>query len=340
MDSLTQIVLGAGVGEATLGHKIGNRAMLWGGIAGTIPDLDVLFTDFYDTVDGLFVHRGFSHSILFSLLLAPILGYLAYRIHRNQPVSWKMWGLMMFLAFFTHILLDTLTSYGTGLFEPFSNVRPELSTIAIVDVFYTLPFLIFLIVLAFFNRISSIRRKLIIWALVVSTSYLGFTALNRLYVKNQFEKALAGKGIDYDKLKLQPLPLTNFLWMAIADSDSGYYIGYYSNFDEGRVDQFEYIADNKSVPEEIKDHAMIQGLIRFSKGYYHMEPHSGGWYFHDLRFGKMGFNESASYIFSFNIKQTPDGVEVSEAEFSGDFSSEDFKQYIARIKGEKDTSVI
>ena len=38
MDSLTQIVLGAAVGEAVLGKKVGNKAMLWGAIAGTIPD--------------------------------------------------------------------------------------------------------------------------------------------------------------------------------------------------------------------------------------------------------------------------------------------------------------
>jgi len=42
MDSLTQIVLGAAVGEAVLGKKVGNKAMLYGAIAGTIPDLDVV----------------------------------------------------------------------------------------------------------------------------------------------------------------------------------------------------------------------------------------------------------------------------------------------------------
>jgi inner membrane protein len=42
MDSLTQIVLGAAVGEVVLGKKIGNRAMVWGAVGGTIPDLDVL----------------------------------------------------------------------------------------------------------------------------------------------------------------------------------------------------------------------------------------------------------------------------------------------------------
>ena len=48
MDSLTQIVLGAAVGEAVLGKKIGSRAMLWGAIAGTIPDLDVFLRFFRD----------------------------------------------------------------------------------------------------------------------------------------------------------------------------------------------------------------------------------------------------------------------------------------------------
>ena len=42
MDSLTQIVLGASVAEASLGKKIGNKAIVLGAIAGTIPDLDII----------------------------------------------------------------------------------------------------------------------------------------------------------------------------------------------------------------------------------------------------------------------------------------------------------
>ena len=41
MDSITQIVLGAAVGEVVAGKKMGGKAALWGAIAGTIPDLDV-----------------------------------------------------------------------------------------------------------------------------------------------------------------------------------------------------------------------------------------------------------------------------------------------------------
>ena len=46
MDSLTQIVLGAACGEIVLGKKIGNKALLFGAIGGTIPDLDVFIGGF------------------------------------------------------------------------------------------------------------------------------------------------------------------------------------------------------------------------------------------------------------------------------------------------------
>jgi inner membrane protein len=39
MDSLSQIVLGAAVGNQVLGKKIGNKAILYGAIIGTMPDL-------------------------------------------------------------------------------------------------------------------------------------------------------------------------------------------------------------------------------------------------------------------------------------------------------------
>ncbi len=75
MDSLTQIVLGAAVGELILGKKVGNKAILWGAIAGTIPDLDVLNRYFFDDLRANELHRGITHSILFSLVMAPLLGH-------------------------------------------------------------------------------------------------------------------------------------------------------------------------------------------------------------------------------------------------------------------------
>ena len=76
MDSLTQIVLGAAVGEVLLGRKVGNKAMLWGAVAGTIPDLDVYQSLIFDSLKANELHRGFSHSILFSVIFAPLLAWI------------------------------------------------------------------------------------------------------------------------------------------------------------------------------------------------------------------------------------------------------------------------
>jgi len=83
MDSVTQIVLGAAVGEVVLGRKVGNKAMLWGAIAGTIPDLDVLSRSLFDDLRANELHRGITHSILFSLVMAPLLGWWVKRHRRS-----------------------------------------------------------------------------------------------------------------------------------------------------------------------------------------------------------------------------------------------------------------
>lgn len=83
MDSITQIVLGAAVGEVVLGRKIGNKAMLWGAIAGTIPDLDVLSRWLFDDLRANELHRGVTHSILFSLVMAPVLGWWVKKNRRS-----------------------------------------------------------------------------------------------------------------------------------------------------------------------------------------------------------------------------------------------------------------
>src|SRR5690606_7357251 len=97
MDSFTQIVLGAAVGEVVLGKKIGNKAMLYGDIAGTIPDLDIFSSYFTDTVSALEIHRGFTHSIIFSVVFAPIFAWLVTRYESYKNI--KGWSWLFFWGF-------------------------------------------------------------------------------------------------------------------------------------------------------------------------------------------------------------------------------------------------
>ena len=63
MDSLTQLTFGAACGEAVLGKKVGRKALLWGAVLGTIPDLDV-FIPLGGPVNDFVYHRGFSFCII------------------------------------------------------------------------------------------------------------------------------------------------------------------------------------------------------------------------------------------------------------------------------------
>lgn len=87
MDSLTQITLGAAVGEVVLGKKVGNRAMLWGAIGGTIPDLDILANFAADQISALAVHRAITHSFAFAFFAPPVLGYLVYKLYEREKAD-------------------------------------------------------------------------------------------------------------------------------------------------------------------------------------------------------------------------------------------------------------
>ena len=89
MDSITQIVLGAACGEAVLGKKLGNKALLYGAIGGTIPDLDVFLGDFLfsNEIQSMAFHRGIMHSIFFAVFASFILGHLFYFIYSRKNIN-------------------------------------------------------------------------------------------------------------------------------------------------------------------------------------------------------------------------------------------------------------
>ena len=122
MDSITQFVLGAACGEATLGKKIGNKALLFGGIGGTIPDLDVFVGNwlFSNEIDSMLYHRGFMHSILFAVLGAYLFGWLAHWLYdrgkRRDTTTKRDWIMLFFWSLLTHSLLD-VTFHLTTAFD-------------------------------------------------------------------------------------------------------------------------------------------------------------------------------------------------------------------------------
>ena len=189
MDSLTQIVLGAAVGEVVAGRRLGNKAILWGAVGGTIPDLDVLFGLFATDLQNLLWHRGVTHSIVFALVMGPVMGWLLNQFYlRKDGHNRRLWTQLFFWAIFTHPLLDAFTNYGTQLFWPFWDVRIAFNTVSVVDPLYTVPLLVTVIWALFLKRERTFRKRLAWIGLGISSAYLLLGVVNKQVVNRVVEQ--------------------------------------------------------------------------------------------------------------------------------------------------------
>ncbi len=301
MDSLTQIVLGAAVGETAIGKKIGNKAMLWGAIAGTIPDLDVLAKLVFDDVTANEMHRGFSHSILFSFLVAPILGWLVAKIYKNKEADWKDWTKLFFLGLFTHPLLDAFTTWGTQLFWPFTY-KVSFKNIFVVDPLYTVPFLVCVIIAMCYKRTNPKRRKVNNLGVLISSGYLILTLVFKWITYQQFEANLAEQQLTYQDIQTKPTPLNSILWSANVATEKSFLIGYYSLLQKDKHIPFSTFPKNHHLLGSMKDEPIIARLIQLTEGWYTIKKEDEKTYFNDLRFGLLGMPPDAdTFVFSYEL---------------------------------------
>jgi inner membrane protein len=271
MDSLTQIVLGAAVGELCMGKKIGNRAMLLGAIAGTIPDLDVVLTPFLNTeIDQLLVHRSYSHALPVHILLAIPFAMLSnWRTKGKYGFSAYYW--LWFLGFATHALLDACTTYGTQLWLPFTRHLIGLNNISIVDPIYTLPFMFLLIACLFMKRDGKARRITKYLAIGISSAYMLSTFFVKYNVHNVFEKELARQSMPYRQLSTSPTILNGILWAGIAYDDSTICTGEYSILQKSKTVNYVSYPRKTYLLDQVSDKKIVNTLRWFAQDKYFVE---------------------------------------------------------------------
>ncbi|MFT6959173.1 MAG: inner membrane protein [Polaribacter sp.] len=339
MDSLTQIVLGAACGEIALGKKIGNKALLFGAIGGTIPDLDVFIGKFLYTneVQTMAFHRGFMHSLLFAVLAAFLFGWFAYKLYnsskRKESTVQKDWIWLFFLSIFTHPILDCFTPYGTQLFAPFSNYRVAFNTISVVDPIYTLPFLICMLVVLFFKRTNAKRLKWTKAGIYISSFYLLFTLGNKFYIDSVFKKSFKKAGISMDRFSAQPSIFNNILWYAVAETKDKYHLTFYSLLDKSATAN-NIISIDKNHDLIDMNATNLKILAWFSNDYYRISKREeiGTYKYTDLRYPMLNPNDLNTSVFNFTIFFKNKQWDLLP--FNGiPLSKEDFSNFFERLKG-------
>ena len=217
MDSVTQFALGAAIGESVLGKKVGRLAPIWGGICGTIPDLDVFFP-YSGPVEAFTYHRGATHSLFVLALLTPVVVALIMKLHPKTREHIRMWFLLVFLALTTHPLLDSLTVYGTQIFWPLTELPVSFPVIYIADPAYTLPLLIGVLCAICMARDSRFRHVLNTVGIVLSSAYLLWGAMAKSHIDAVFADKLAAQNLSHVEFFTEPAP---FQFIALGNEGSG-----------------------------------------------------------------------------------------------------------------------
>nr|WP_297309158.1 metal-dependent hydrolase [uncultured Flavobacterium sp.] len=301
MDSISQVVLGAAVSNAVLGKKIGNRSIVYGALIGTIPDLDVWIAKFfYDPITQVQIHRGFSHSILFYLILSFLLAFLIFKIEKHKEVTFKQSYLAVFLILFTHSILDVFTTWGTQLFWPFFD-KMAFKSIFVIDPLYTIPFFICLLISM---RFPKQNKKRFFWnnlGIGISSMYLIVTLLLKFNVYLKVSNTLENNNVIYSSLVVKPSAMNTILWNIIVETEDAFLISDYSFFDSKPI-TFEKHLKNHKLIESLNNEPIIIQLKEISENQFIITSNENKLQFNDLRFGLLSNTSyEKKYAFSYEL---------------------------------------
>lgn len=320
MDSITHLALGACMGEAFAGKKLGKKAMLWGAMAQSIPDIDFLASFWLNTSNNLLAHRGFTHSLLFCAIITPLFALMAEYWHRPHNISLKRWLLFFGGVIFIHIFIDAFNNYGVGWFEPFSHKRISFNAIYVADPFFSIWPAIACCMLLLLKRRNAGRKKWWIFGLGLSSLYLIYCLANKSVINTDVKDILNKQKINYTQYFTTPAPLQNWLWFIVAGDDKGYNVAFRSLFDTKEDIQFQYFPKNDSLLTPYKAQEDVQNLIRFSQQFYTIEKWNDTLVFNDLRFGQVIGWENPRGKFAFHYYLNPNAdntLVVQRGRFEG-----------------------
>ena len=337
MDSLTHIVLGACIGEIILDKNAGRKAMLWGALAQSVPDIDFIAGMWMPVSTELLAHRGITHSFLFGGVISFFLALIAARWHKAEPIRLRKWFFFFLIEILCHLFLDACNNYGIGWFEPFSSKRISFNIIYVADpLFSILPTIAFGF-LIFLKTDHSHRLKWARAGVWTAALYLSFASVNKYNMDKTVREYIAAKRVPHDNYFTTPTLLNNLLWFLVVEDKTGYQVGYRSIFDQSDSFDLHYVEKNEMLLKPIADHTEVMELKKFSQGYYTIEKMGDTLVFNDLRFGQSSGwqNINSPFAFHYYLSHPEDNhLIVQRGRFAG-FNLESAKIMWRRMKGVK-----
>jgi inner membrane protein len=327
MDSLTHILTGIAVGQIFSEKNDGPKPLVWGAVAGSIPDLDTVFQSFIVIEKSMLLHRGFSHSLLLWVTCSPLLALLINRIYKGGRHSYFKWLKIFAVAWLSHLFLDLFNTYGTGIFEPFSHARIAYDAVNVVDLLYLIPVLAVSAVYIFFIKKHITKRIFALVILLFSAGYISVSAINKSTVETAAKTQLAENGIHHKRILSSPLPLSNLAWKVVAEGNDGYYTGVYYGFWKKKAD-FEFVPKNIYLEEKLGHYDNFKKLKRFTKDWYVLDKVDGKVILYDLRFTSL---DQTKYVIGFPMEIKENSLKIDQTRLNRHISFKNIKEYCYRL---------
>lgn len=245
--------------QSAAGQVPPTRTIFWLLVASVnLPDLDVVMALFRDPILTIKTHRWITHSILAAPIFALLPAAIFYRFSKVK--DFRLMWLTALTGILLHIACDLVTPYGTMLLAPLSNHRFTLSSQFIVDLYFSLGLLTFILL----GRHNSARKQL--WhkiGLLFLVSYLLGTFCMHEYADSRVRRAASDKRLDSTKISTLPLPLSIFDWAGLVQTQTGVHRVYFSVFDDNLVfEEVRHASDPFAV--RAKQHALAQWYFGFA----------------------------------------------------------------------------
>lgn len=230
--------------------------MLVGAIAKSLPDFDLFYTGLSDPRAYMCEHRAHTHSLIIEALYAIPIAWLLVKIFKNKVGFGRMYIFMM-ACLWGHSLLDWCTNFGTQLLLPFTNKGYSINTIAIVDLLFTIPMFLLIVVAVFQKKNEARRNKLAKASIIYCLMYLLFTFYNKVQAENIAKESIKENNIPATAHMTNPTILNNILWSAIASNDSTLFIGEFSLLHKENPITWHAYQRNRHLMKESKSKKML-----------------------------------------------------------------------------------
>jgi inner membrane protein len=228
---IAHIALGALIGEAVLGSKLGRLSLLWGALAALLPELDGFFALFFAQSTQLWVERGILHSVPVLALLVPLLARsLAQQWQRHAKVEPGLAALFLLLIWAAHLSLDVLGSLGAGLLEPFSHQRFALNLLPEGNLVISIPLVIGLLRMCLVSpkvRETGSHRRMLGICLILPLVVCALCFLGKTVTASDLEKDLQRRAIIPRRVLLTPVGHLPILWRCFIDRGESLELGYH-----------------------------------------------------------------------------------------------------------------